>query len=180
MNNSNGVMLGCALTSAFSIFGCGETLEPAKSPTDQATQMVRTRCGPDLDESALGPVLDGRALKNVEPLYSSTAGSEGSKGDNQSELRGAVVNVQAVPGVTAEWLDRALECHSAKRVLGQGPQAGGAEDPFWLPGSVVDIDVRSAKDGFRVAVAGTSPAEGQKILTRAQSFANAKTNAGAK
>jgi hypothetical protein len=142
--------------------------------------MVRTRCGPDLDESALGPVLDGRALKNVEPLYSSSATSEGSKGNSQSELRGAIVNVQAVPGVTAEWLDRALECHSAKRVLGQIQQGGAAEDPFWLPGSVVDIDVQSAKDGFRVAVAGASPAEGQQILTRAQSFANAKTSPGAK
>src|SRR5271166_6079851 len=117
-NNNNGVMLGCALAAAFSIFCCGGNSEPSKSPTDQATQMVRTRCGPDLDESVLGPVLDGRALKNVEPLYSGTASSEGSKGNNQSELRGAVVNVQAVPGVTAEWLDRALECHSAKRVLG--------------------------------------------------------------
>jgi hypothetical protein len=142
--------------------------------------MARTRCGPDLDESALEPVLSGKALKNVEPLYSGNAASEGSKGNNQSELRGAVVNVQAVSGVTAEWLDRALECHSAKRVLGQGPQAGAAEDPFWLPGSVVDIDVQSAKDGFRVAIAGATPAEGQQILARAQSFASARSSAGAK
>ena len=62
----------------------------------------------------------------MQPLYSSV---EEAKSGSQSELRGAVLNVQATPGVTAEWLDRALECHSAKRVLGQTQQAAGTEDP---------------------------------------------------
>ncbi len=56
------------------------------------------------------------------------------------------------------------------------PGCGRSRDPFWLPGSVVDID----KEGFRVAVAGTTPTEGQQILTRAKFFANAKTNAANK
>lgn len=174
MQSHNFVVLGCVL-AASSVFGCQG--EQPKSPTDQATQMVATRCGPDVDETALAPVLDGSALKDVQPLYTR---AEESKGGGESQLRGAVLDVQAMPGVTAEWLDRALECHSAKRVLAQGPQAGAAEDPFWLPGSVVDIDVQSAKDGFRVAVAGTRPEYGQQILTRARSFANAKTAAAAK
>jgi hypothetical protein len=176
MNQASGVAFGSALAAAVSL-GCQASSEPAKSPADEATEMARTRCGPDLDEAALSPVLDGTALRDVQPLYSD---AEGSKTGSQSLLRGAVVNLQAVSGLTAEWLDRALECHSAKLVLGQSQQAAGAEDPFWLPGSVVDIDVQSAKDGFRVAVAGTSPAEGQQILARARSFASAKAKAAGK
>lgn len=179
MDNINKGLFALAWASAFSMFACQDGSQPAKSPADQAAQMARTRCGPDLDETALGPILDGKALRSVEPLYSGN-GSEASKGGSPSELRGAIVNVQATTGVTAEWLDRALECHSAKRVLGQGPGAGGDQDPFWLPGSVVDIDVQSAKDGFRIAIAGATPTEGQQILTRAKSFASSRAGSETK
>jgi hypothetical protein len=66
MNDVNRVMFGYAVPSAPPMFGCQEASEPPKSPSDQATQMARTRCGPDLDESVLGPMLDGRALARNE------------------------------------------------------------------------------------------------------------------
>ncbi len=168
MNIVRELAFGGALAATLSALGCNASSEPPKTPTDRATEMARTRCGPDLDEKLLAPVLDGSAIKNVEPLYSNV---EEARGGSQSELRGAIVNVQAIAGVTAEWLDRALECHSAQRVLGQNAQPGGPDDPFWLPGSVVDIDVRSAKDGFRVAVAGFTPRDAEQILSRAKAFA---------
>jgi hypothetical protein len=171
MNIFHEVVCSGALVSGLLILGCQGSPQQAKSPGDQAAEMARTRCGPDLDENALTPVLDGRALRGVQPLYNNV---EEAKGGNQSELRGAIVDVQPIQGVTAEWLDRALECHSAKRVLGQTKDAAGSNDPFWLPGSIVDIDVRSAKDGFRIAVAGSTPADAQQILSRAKAFAGAK------
>ena len=61
----------------------------------------------------------------------------------QSQLRGAKLTVAALPGLTAEWLDRELECHSAHITLGR--TASTPEDPFWLPDSTVDIDVRPTK-----------------------------------
>jgi len=134
--------------------------------------MERTRCAGDDDEKALAPVLSGSAVQGVKPLYNAT---EGARSGGQSVLRGATVTVSALSGVTAEWLDRALECHSAKVTLGRVP--GASDDPFWLPGSSADIDVRSAKDGFDVAVTGYSSEDARQILDRANAFAKAKAGA---
>jgi hypothetical protein len=51
----------------------------------------------------------------------------------------------AQPGMTAEWLARVLECHSAAATLGQ---TADDPDPFFLPDAVVDITVQPAKDGL--------------------------------
>jgi hypothetical protein len=132
--------------------------------------MESTRCGPEVNDTGLAPVLSGQAVQGVGPLYSSV---EFGKSGEQTQLRGAVLMVNALPGVTAEWLDRELECHGARLTLGRAQSS--PEDPFWLPGSSVDIDVRPAKDGFVIGVAGYSSADAHQILDRAQAFATAKT-----
>lgn len=137
--------------------------------------MEGTLCAADDDDKALGPVLGGDAVQGVQPLYGTV---EGAKTGHQLVLRGATVIVSALPGMTAEWLDRALECHGAREALGHAPAA--PNDPFWLPGSFVDIDVRSAKDGFDVAIAGYSSDDAREILVRASAFAKSKTSAAPK
>jgi hypothetical protein len=156
--------------------GCGQSPQTdARSPADQVAFMERTRCIADAaaDEKALAPILDGAALQGVQPLYSTT---ESGKSGIGVELRGAVVKVAALQGVTDVWLDRALECHGAKATLGHVRAA--ENDPFWLPDSTVDIDVRSAKDGFDVAVTGHSSADARQVLARASAFANRAVPSG--
>jgi hypothetical protein len=145
-----------------------EPSAPAKTAMDHAADMERTRCGPDLDEKALGPILDGKLVQDVEPLYASV---ESAKNGSDSELRGVTIRLEALPGVTAEWLDRALECHSARRVLGRVPMSSVPNDPFWLPGNVVDIDAQSARDGFLVAVRVDTPDVAREIVARGNAFA---------
>jgi len=142
-----------------------------KTPADRAAFMERTRCVGD-DDAALAPVLSGSLVISAEPLYSNVGAT---KSGLQSELRGATLNVAAAQGMTAEWLDRALECHSAGVTLGHAQQL--PVDPFWLPDASVDIDVRPAKDGFDVAVTGYSPEEARQILDRANAFMKAKSPA---
>lgn len=153
--------------------GCATTpsAEPAHNPAEEAAAMERTRCGPDLDEAALAPVLNRQAIESVEPLYTR---EQSGKSGNTSRLFGAVIRVRAIQGVTAEWLDRALECHSARRVLGRIPENAMPNDPFWLPGRMVDIDAQSARDGFQVAVRGYSVDDAQEILIRANAFVAGK------
>ena len=156
---------------ALAAAACGESsAQGVKSPADRAAFMERTRCAPDDDDKALGAVLGGSAVQRVQPLYSTV---DNAKGGLQAELRGATVVVEALPGITAEWLDRALECHGAKEALGHTTAA--SDDPFWLPGSSVDIDVRSAKDGFDVAVSAYSSSDAHQVLARANAFAKSKT-----
>jgi hypothetical protein len=164
-----GVGLVAALAAVTSACGAG-TAQVARSPADQAAFMERTRCSADDDEKTLAPVLNGATLLSVHPRHSATFGSSG-KGDG-ARLRGVVLTVGAAAGVTDVWLDRALECHSAKAALGH--IATGADDPFYLPGSTVDIDVRSAKDGFDIIVSGYSQDDATQVFARAEAFAKAR------
>ncbi|HXX68461.1 MAG TPA: hypothetical protein VEK07_14830 [Polyangiaceae bacterium] len=161
--------LGIAVSVGLAL-GC-EGAPPAQSPADRAAFMEKTRCGADVDENAIAPVLDAKAVEGVSPMYATV---DFNKSGEQSQLRGATLRVSALPGVTAEWLDRALECHGARVVLGLTKPAT-PDDPFVLPGSILDIDVRPAKDGFLVGVAGFSAQDARKILDRAQAFGKAKT-----
>jgi hypothetical protein len=120
---------------------------------------------PQDDDKQLASVLSGEAVAGVRPLYSNV---EASKSGLQAELRGARLSVRALPGVTPEWLDRALECHGAKAMLGHVTPP--ANDPFFVPNAFVDVDVFSEKDGFEVQVVGYSPEDAKQILDRANAF----------
>jgi hypothetical protein len=137
----------------------------AQSAADREATVERTRCGGQDDERSLAPVFHGEAIQDVEALYRGGDATPGAR----SEVRGVSITVRALPGMTAESLDRALQCHSAKATLGDS--RGAWDDPFFLPGSFVSIDVRGAGYGFEVEVAGSSSDEGYAILTRAQAFA---------
>ncbi len=156
------------LSAAFTM-GCEA---PAKTAVDQAAFTDRTRCGLDVKDSDLAPVFEGHSVETVAPLYSTI---EAGKSGEQSRLRGAILTFGALPGETAEWLDRELECHSARVTLGQVQSL--PDDPFWLPGSTLDIDVRPTRDGLVVGIAGYSAADARKVLDRAQSFARTRAPA---
>jgi len=134
---------------------------PPQTPTDKAASMERSACGPDVDDTRLVPVVTGSAVDSVEPLYA---------GAPETRLYGAVIHIRASQGVTPEWLGRALECHGAKRLLRHTPEETIANDPFWLPGRMVDIRTEPAQDSYKVAVRGESTDDAQEILIRANAY----------
>jgi len=140
---------------------------PPQTASDKAASLERTRCGPDVDESRLRAVVSGDAVESVEPLYTS---APGAKSGSESRLYGAQIRIRAAQGVTAQWLDRALECHGARRMLQHASADRLANDPFWLPGRMVDIDAQPARDAFDVSVRGESTDDAQEILIRANAY----------
>jgi len=168
-NTSRTIAAALALAAAGAA-GCELTdlnPPPPQTPTDKAAALERSSCGPDVDDARLIPVVTGNAVDSVEPLY---AGSD-------TRLSGAVIRIRASQGVTPEWLDRALECHGAKRVLRHTPNETLANDPFWLPGRMVDIQTEPAQDSFKVAVRGESTDDAQEILIRANAYLAANRRA---
>lgn len=156
-----------ALIAIAAAAGCAPDVanEQAKTAAAHASYIQNTRCagvqeGPDIDS-----VLSGRAVTGVRALYMA---KDPSKSDVQDQLQGATVIVAAQPGMTAEWLDRVLECHSAAETLGQ---TADTRDPFYLPDAVVDITVQPAKDGFAINVSAGTPSNAQRILDRATAWA---------
>jgi hypothetical protein len=159
--------VGCTLTDL--------NPAPPQTASDTAASIERTRCGPDVDDARLVPVVSGSAVDAVEPLYTALPGG---KSGAETRLYGATIRIRASQGVTAEWLDRALECHGARLVLQHAAEDPLASDPFWLPGRMVDIDTASARDSFKVAVRGDTSDDAQEILLRATAYlANSRSQA---
>ena len=78
---------------------------------------------------------------------------------------GAELRAHAAPGVTAEYLERALTCHA----VSGAPQH--PSDPLHpSSGRIADVDVRSSGTGFVVSVIGDSPDAGNEIWQRARAF----------
>jgi hypothetical protein len=134
----------------------------ARTAADREAAVERTVCTGAVDD-AVAPLLRGESVQDVQALYRPGAGS------GRSEVRGATIAVRARLGTTAESLGRALQCHSAKAMLGDVGTAG--YDPFFLPASFVTIDVHAAGYGYDVDVVGATSDDGYQILTRANAFA---------
>ncbi len=149
---------GATALAGLSLFGCGS----AATPADRAAAVETTKCSGAVDEAALAPVLTGGAIERVGPLYNKVWMRDS---DGYATLDGAWITVRPLPGMTAESLQRALECHSARGTLGQVNSS--TSDPFVLPSTTVNIQVASEGDAFRVGVGAPRSEEAREILDRA-------------
>lgn len=85
-----------------------------------------------------------------------------------SELRGARAVFRAVPGLTAEWLQRAVDCHRA-RAAAMGFEMEGMEYcPLVLKGA--DARVSSTANGLGVEVTADDAAIAEEIERRIQAL----------
>jgi hypothetical protein len=146
------------------LLGC-QSAQPVQSPADQAAAVERTRCTGDLGDAAVAAVLNGSAVERVQPLYDGSS----SKSSNPHFL-GASIVVRPARGETAEWLDRALECHGAQQLATHASDSAAQADPFFLPNALVRINVTSAGDGFLVQLTGESSTDAREIWARAQAL----------
>jgi len=81
-------------------------------------------------------------------------------------LLGAVVTFRAVPGLTAEWLQRVVNCHLARNAA-LGHVVPELPDCPLVPGGV-DARVSPAGDGFAVAIRSDNPKTAREILARTE------------
>jgi hypothetical protein len=106
-------------------------------------------------------------IASVQPAYASRGGG---KLTPANELIGAVVTFRALPGLTAEWLQRVVECHIARN------NAMGNDMPEMtfcpLEPKGVNATVSSSGDGFAVRIESQDAKTAQEVLRRAQALKN--------
>lgn len=115
----------------------------------------------DRDESPFGHPDD---LVGVEPLVSTTSSSKGST----AHTDGATITIRAVPGLTAEYLQRVVSCHLARNA-----SMGFAMDEMsFCPLAVKGASaiVSSGSGSFRVDIRGDGDAATKEILRRANAL----------
>ncbi|HKO90914.1 MAG TPA: hypothetical protein VJU61_07175 [Polyangiaceae bacterium] len=85
-------------------------------------------------------------------------------------LAGVEVVFRAVPGMTAEWLQRLMTCHLARNAA-VGHAAAGADMPYCpLTLSGAQASVRSVGDGFAVDIRSNDDATARQIQQRSESL----------
>jgi hypothetical protein len=130
---------------------------------------VRACAGIPEDDRDMSPFAHRDDIRSVAPLR-----VEMNTGKASSfRMGGATVVFAAVPGMTAEWLQRVVDCHLARNAaVGHDvASADMAHCPLTPPG--VKATVESVGDGFAVRIQADDQATSDEILRRAQSLKGA-------
>jgi hypothetical protein len=156
-----------SLVLAFAV-GCNgwwfPLLPDTRTPADHARALA-AKCTHESEELA-APALAPSLVEAVEPATSVVP----TGNDRIIRLRGARLHLRPVLNVSAEALQRTLECHQARVTLSESPEI--ADDPYFLRGAWLDINVDSSGDGLIASVLVDPFDEARLVLDRARSFAN--------
>jgi hypothetical protein len=151
-------------TLALVTFGCVKATVP---PATQAAQVEQHQCSGAVAQND-EQVLKGTTVTNVTPLYGHV---HTSYNDYEARVNGAVIYVKPPAGVTPDQMSQLLQCHSARALLGQIDASQVPNDPYWLPNSWVDIDVKPVAGGYAVTITADNVHNGLEVLARANSYA---------
>ncbi len=104
----------------------------------------------------------------VEPLRERTGNYKAPR----VRTTGAVVTFRALPGMTAEWLQRTIDCHLARNAA-LGHVAPEMPSCPLVPNGV-EAQVSSTGNGFAVTIRSDDSKTADEILSRAQRLGNQK------
>ncbi len=118
------------------------------------------------EDRDLSPFGHGGDIRSVSPLQEDVRMGKGTS----TRAAGAEVVFRAVPGLTAEWLQRVVDCHLARNAA-IGHEASAAEMPLCpLTLRGAQARVRSVGDGFAVAIRSDDAVASKEILKRAEAL----------
>jgi hypothetical protein len=117
--------------------------------------------GMTMAQSGSGPVLSEYRITSVNPYFQEQTNLKRT----WKEQRGALVRVEARPGLTAQWLQLRLDRELAAVQANSGATP---ESPLAVAGARATVS--SAPDGFVVTVAAPDRASGEQVLERAKAL----------
>jgi hypothetical protein len=95
-----------------------------------------------------------------------------SKDGSENRVSGAKLLVQPPNGLSANQMDRILQCHSAAVLLGRVSGTAVPNDPYWLPSSWVNIEVNPEGGNFAVTLTADSLRDNLRVFGRASLYAD--------
>jgi hypothetical protein len=134
--------------------------------TVQAAGVERMQC--DSSSTSQDGVVRSIAVLHVQPLYSHVRTGNTS----EERVNGANLLVRPPKGVSADQLTRILQCHSARALLGQLNSNAVPNDPYWLPNTWVNIDVKPKNGNFAVSVSADTVRDNLQLYGRANHYAD--------
>ena len=154
-------LIAIAALSAASALG---TPAPGGDPLAVARREESALCSREA-EQAFPSVL--AAVSGEQPLYRP---ARSGRGGATPLLVGARFEMEARPGLTAQWMERILRCHEARSLLQAHAAQAITDDPFWLRDAWLEIDVEPGHAHFFAEVRGETASQGEQIHARAQAL----------
>jgi hypothetical protein len=124
------------------------------------------------DEACAGIAIEDRDMSpfehpaDIESVTPLVVHRGGGKAGYSTRIEGAVVRLRAVPGLTAEWLQRSIECHLARNAS-LGHDVPEMPDCPLVPNGA-EATVISTGTGFAVTIRSPQEVEAEEILARAR------------
>jgi hypothetical protein len=152
-----------AAAAALGLWSCATV-----TPATKATAVEQTQCDGSTSAENEARVIEGATVLAVEPIYSyvhtATTGTD-------KRVAGAKLLIRPPEGIDAERVLRILQCHSARAVLGRVDASKFPDDPYWLAGSWLDIDLVPESGNLSVTVQADDITKNLQVLARARAFA---------
>jgi hypothetical protein len=118
-------------------------------------------------------LFDVQNIEEVTPLFDALVVN---KGVRLNRLRGATVRIRGLPGLSSEWIERALLCRQALALRGRLDPTTGKDDPYLLAGIRIGIRVEGSRASYLVHLHGGDAAAARAILEKALSFARRRVS----
>jgi hypothetical protein len=139
------------------------------TPVQRAGTVARLQCGDPLVSQDEMRVLRETTVVKAEPITFLAGASTRTEGGQT--VSGAKLVVLAPDGVSDLEMTRILRCHSARALLGQIDPATLQDDPFYLPDTWIDIDVKAERGFLVVKLSADRVWQNLAILHRATAYA---------
>jgi len=153
------VTLAAGLASGCTLFNGG-------SVVDRAAHEERMQCDAASSPDDLRVAQTARVLQVEGHYMADTSGIR--------KVIGARVVLRPPPGVSADRMTRILQCHNARVMLGRAGEVQWPDDPYVLPNTWVDIDVKEVEGNFVAAISADRISDNIRVLQRARAFAAAQ------
>ncbi len=124
---------------------------------------------PDEDRD-MSPFEHREDIESVEPLNEGTTTGKAQ----YARTVGALITFRAVPGMTAQWLQRVVDCHLARNAA-LGHDVPDMPDCPLVPRGA-SAKVSATEKGFAVAVRADDSETAQEILRRARALVGQRTS----
>jgi hypothetical protein len=140
------------------------------TPATKANSVEQVQCDSATSTETDVRVIEGATVLAVEPVYTyvhtATTGTD-------RKVAGVKLLIRPPEAMDAEQVLRILQCHSARAVLGQLDASRFPDDPYWLAGAWLAIDLVPEAGNLAVTVAADDIHQNLQVLARARAFASA-------
>jgi len=158
-------IVALAIVALLGFWSCGTV-----APATKAAEVERLQCDGTSSTETDARLIEGMTVLSVEPLYSyvhtATTGTD-------KRVAGVKLLIRPPESVDADRVLRVLQCHGARAVLGRVDASRFPDDPYWLNGYWLDIDLVPESGNLSITVQADDIHKNLQVLSRAKAFAAA-------